>query len=178
MPLWFPRRVKPRPKGTPNFRKPCLSPAGRPRSVPLNVDFDTKYNLAKETGVLNPSTLKIGNAAAHLSGTYNTAGETTAVNVKVDGQNMPAPDLEAFLPAIGIHLPSGASIKGGTLSTNLNLTGPTNNLVTSGNVGLFNAHLAGFDLGSKMSSLSSLTGLENRQGPGNREVDHQSAHDS
>jgi AsmA protein len=73
---------------------------------------------------------------------------------------MPAPDLEAFLPAIGIHLPSGASIKGGTLSTNLNLVGPTNNLVTSGNVGLFSAHLAGFDLGSKMSSLSSLTGLK------------------
>jgi hypothetical protein len=124
------------------------------------VDFDTKYDLVKESGVLNPSTLKIGGAAAHLSGTYNTAGEATVVNVKVDGQNMPAPDLEAFLPAIGIHLPTGASLKGGTLSTSLNLAGPTNNLVTSGNAGIFNVHLVGFDLGSKMSSLSSLAGLK------------------
>jgi AsmA protein len=147
-------------KGNAKLSKALFISGGSPASVPLNVDFDTKYNLAKEAGVLNPSTLKIGNAAAHLSGTYNTAGEATSVNVKVDGQNMPAPDLEAFLPAIGIHLPSGASIKGGTLSTTLNLVGPTNNLVTSGNVGLFSAHLAGFDLGSKMSSLSSLTGLK------------------
>ncbi len=147
-------------KGTAKLSKALFISGGSPASIPLNVDFDTKYNLAKESGVLNPSTLKIGNAAAHLSGTYNTAGEATSVNVKVDGQNMPAPDLEAFLPAIGIHLPSGASIKGGTLSANLNLVGPTNNLVTSGNVGLFSAHLAGFDLGSKMSSLSSLTGLK------------------
>ena len=147
-------------KGTAKLSKALFISGGSPASVPLNVDFDTKYNLAKETGVLSPSTLKIGNAAAHLSGTYNTAGATTSVNIKLDGQNMPAPDLEAFLPALGIHLPSGASIKGGTLSTNLNLVGPTNNLVTSGNVGLFSAHLAGFDLGSKMSSLSSLTGLK------------------
>ncbi len=147
-------------KGTAKLSKALFISGGSPASVPLNVDFDTKYNLAKETGVLSPSTLKIGNAAAHLSGTYNTAGATTSVNVKVEGQNMPAPDLEAFLPALGIHLPSGSSIKGGTLSTTLNLVGPTNNLVTSGNVGLFSAHLAGFDLGSKMSSLSSLTGLK------------------
>jgi AsmA protein len=147
-------------KGNAKLSKALFISGGSPASVLVNVDFDTKYNLAKESGVLNPSTLKIGNAAAHLSGTYNTAGEATSVNVKVDGQNMPAPDLEAFLPAIGIHLPSGASIKSGTLSTTLNLVGPTNNLVTSGNVALFSAHLAGFDLGSKMSSLSSLTGLK------------------
>jgi AsmA protein len=147
-------------KGNAKLSKALFVSGGSPSTAPLVVDFDTKYDLAKESGVLNPSTLRIGGAAAHLSGTYNTAGEATVVNVKVDGQNMPAPDLEAFLPAIGIHLPNGASLKGGTLSTNLNLAGPTNNLVTSGNAGIFNVHLVGFDLGSKMSSLSSLAGLK------------------
>jgi len=147
-------------KGNAKLSKALFVSGGSPSTAPLVVDFDTKYDLAKESGVLNPSTLKIGCAAAHLSGTYNTAGEATVVNVKVDGQNMPAPDLEAFLPAIGIHLPNGASLKGGTLSTTLNLAGPTNNLVTSGNAGIFGVHLVGFDLGSKMSSLSSLAGLK------------------
>jgi AsmA protein len=147
-------------KGNAKLSKALFISGGSPSTAPLVVDFDTKYDLAKESGVLNPSTLKIGGAAAHLSGTYNTAGEATVVNVKVDGQNMPAPDLEAFLPAIGIHLPNGASLKGGTLSTSLNLVGPTNNLVTSGNAGIFGVHLVGFDLGSKMSSLSSLAGLK------------------
>jgi AsmA protein len=95
-----------------------------------------------------------------LSGTYNTAGESTVVNVKVDGQNMPAKDLEAFLPALGIHMPSGASIQGGTLSASLNLVGPTTNLVTAGNAGIFNVKLAGFDLGSKLSGLGPLMGLK------------------
>jgi hypothetical protein len=73
---------------------------------------------------------------------------------------MPANDLEAFLPALGIHLPKGASLQGGTLNTDLTLTGPTNKMVTTGTVGLFNAKLAGFDLGSKMSAISSLTGVK------------------
>jgi AsmA protein len=147
-------------KGTAKLSKALFIQGGTASSVPLTVNFDTKYNLEKENGVLNPSAIKIGGATANLSGTYNTAGEATAVNVKVDGQNMPAKDLENFLPALGINVPKGASLQAGTLSTNLALNGPTNNLVTTGNVGLFNAKLAGFDLGSKMSAVGSLAGLK------------------
>jgi AsmA protein len=124
------------------------------------VDFDTKYEVGKENGVLNPSTVKIGAAAAHLSGTYGTKGEETSINIKVDGQGMPAKDLQAFLPAVGVNLPSGASLQGGTLNTNLTLAGPTTALVTSGSVGIFNAQLAGFDLGSKLAAMGPLMGIK------------------
>ncbi len=147
-------------KGNARLSKALFISGGSPSTVPLVVDFDTKYDLAKESGILVPSTLKIGGANSQLSGTYNTAGENTVINIKVDGQNMPAKYLEAFLPAIGIKMPSGASIQGGTLSANLNLVGPTSNLVTAGSAGVYNVRLAGFDLGSKMSALSSLTGLK------------------
>ena len=73
---------------------------------------------------------------------------------------MPAKDLAAFLPALGVNMPNGASLEAGTLNINFNLTGPTDRLVTTGNVGLLNAKLAGFDLGSKMSALGSLAGLK------------------
>jgi hypothetical protein len=73
---------------------------------------------------------------------------------------MPAKDLEAFLPAIGVNLPKGASLTSGTLSANLNVKGPTNRLVTDGTIGLYNGKLSGFDLGSKMSAVSALTGLK------------------
>jgi AsmA protein len=147
-------------KGTAKLSEALLIQGGSPSSVPLVVDFDTKYDLAKQSGVLNGTVLKIGGATAQVSGTYNNAGENTIVNVKVDGQTMPAKDLAAFLPAIGIHLPNGASIESGTLSENLGMAGPTTNLVTSGNSGIFNVRLAGFDLGSKMSSISAVTGLK------------------
>ena len=147
-------------KGTAKLSKALVVAGGSPASQPVSVDFNTKYDLRKNTGVLNPSALKIGKAVAHLSGTYSAQGETPSVNIKVTGEGMPAQDLESFLPALGVNLPKGASLTAGTLSTNLSLAGPTSKLVTAGNVGLANAKLSGFDLGSKMSAIAALGGLK------------------
>ena len=147
-------------KGNVKISKALFIAGGSAAGVPVTVDFDTKYNLRKNTGVLNPSTLKIGSAAAHLTGTYNTAGEATVVNIKLDAKDMPAKDLQAFLPALGIILPKGTALQTGSLNADLNLAGPLNKLITTGNVGLFNGKLAGFDLGSKMSSIASLAGIK------------------
>jgi AsmA protein len=146
--------------GTVKLSKALLVQGGSPAGVPMNVNYSTKYDLRKNSGVLNPSTVKIGSATAKLSGTYASPGDATVVDLKLAGDGMSAKDLEAFLPAIGVNLPKGASLTAGTLSTNLNVKGPTNKLVTDGTIGLFNAKLAGFDLGSKMSAVSALTGLK------------------
>jgi AsmA protein len=146
-------------KGNTKLSKALFIAGGSPAGVPLTVDFNTKYNLRKNAGVLNPSALKIGSAVARLNGTYNSAGEATIVNIKLEGKDMPAKDLEAFLPALGIHLPKGASLQGGTLNPDLTITGPTNKIVTTGTVGLYSAKLVDFDLGSKMSAISMLTGI-------------------
>jgi AsmA protein len=147
-------------KGSAKLSKALLIAGGTPSSEPVTINFHTKYDLAKNTGVLEPSALKIGNAVTNLSGTYEIPNEGAILHVKANGQNMPAKDLQAFLPALGINVPKGASLQEGTLSTDLNLSGPTNKLVTTGNVGLFKAKLAGFDLGSKLSAISSLTGVK------------------
>jgi AsmA protein len=147
-------------KGTAKLSKALLIAGGTPSSEPVTINFHTKYDLVKNTGVLEPSTLKIGNAVTNLSGTYEVPNEGLILHIKANGQNMPAKDLQAFLPALGINLPKGASLQDGTLSADLNLSGPTNKLVTTGNVGLFKAKLAGFDLGSKLSAISSLTGVK------------------
>ncbi len=146
--------------GTVKLSKALFVQGGSPAGVPLDVDYSTKYDLRKNSGVVNPSTIKIGSATAHLNGTYASQAETTTVDLKVSGDGMPAKDLEAFLPAIGVNLPKGASLTAGTLNTNLNIKGPTNKLVTDGTIGLYSAKLSGFDLGSKMSAVSALTGLK------------------
>jgi AsmA protein len=147
-------------KGTLRLSKAVLVAGGQPAGVPLILDFDTKYDLAKGTGVINPSVAKIGNAKSNLSGTYKSEGDEFAVDLKLEGQGLPATDLEAFLPALGINPPQGSKLTAGTLSANLHLTGPTNKLLTDGNIGLFNGKLSGFDVGSKMAAVGSLAGIK------------------
>jgi AsmA protein len=147
-------------KGQVKLSKAVLVAGGKPASVPAIIDFDTKYDLAKGAGVLNPSTLKIGSAKANLSGTYKSEGDEFVVDMKITGEGLPATDLEAFLPALAVNLPEGAKLTQGTLSANLHLTGPTDKLVTDGNIGLFNGTLSGFDLGQKMSGVASLAGIK------------------
>ena len=73
---------------------------------------------------------------------------------------MPIDDLVAFLPSLGVQLPSGSRLQGGTLTLSLNVTGPVNAPVISGPVRISNTQLAGFDLGSKLARFQSLTGAK------------------
>src|SRR5207245_10195766 len=73
---------------------------------------------------------------------------------------MPAKYRDAIRPALVIHLPKSSTLTAGTLSSDLKLTGPTNRIVITGNVGLFKGVLAGFDLGSRTTEISALTGLK------------------
>jgi len=134
-----------------------------PAEKPVQVSFGSTYNLRRSAGVLNQGKVTIGQAVARLSGTYDLKGDTPVVSLKIVGQDMPVQDLQAVLPALAIVLPKGASLLSGTLNTALGVAGPTTKLVTTGTVGLFNAKLAGFDLGSKISALAAFAGV--RKGP-------------
>ena len=54
------------------------------------------------------------------------------VHMNLNGQGMSIDELESLLPAFGVVLPSGSSLRGGTLSANLNLQGPLDALTMSG----------------------------------------------
>lgn len=136
-----------------------LVPAGAPSAEPVQVDYETSYDLKPQTGQLKSGAVHIGKATANLTGGFNDSGAVTSVDMKLVGQNMPAADLESVLPAIGVTLPSGASLQQGTLNANLAINGPVDKLVITGPVDLSNAKLTGFDLGSKLGSISALNGL-------------------
>ena len=73
---------------------------------------------------------------------------------------MPVDDLEAMLPALGVVLPSGSSLKGGTLSTDLGIAGSAEKPIITGPIRLAQTRLAGFNLGSKLSAISALSGAQ------------------
>ncbi len=146
-------------KGTVKATKLKISAAGAPSSVPLNVDYATTYALKSQSGNLNQGDIHIGNALARLNGAYNTASEPTKVDMRLNAQAMPVTDLEGFLPAVGVVVPSGSKLQGGSLTANLTVTGAVDKLVVSGPINLSNAKLAGFSLKSKLGALGSIPGL-------------------
>jgi AsmA protein len=129
-------------------------PAGRP----VDVKFAIVDDLVKETGNIEQCDVSMGKAVAHLTGTFNTHGKVTTVNLKLNGPNMPVDDLEAMLPAVGVILPSGAKLTGGALNVTSASSGPVDKLVTTGTVKLENTRLANFNLGEKLAAVAALAG--------------------
>jgi AsmA protein len=125
---------------------------------PLGFTYNTKYNLASHEGTLS-SNITAKKNAAKLSGSYQMR-EAMVVHMNLSGQGMSVDELESLLPAFGVQLPSGSSLRGGTLTANLNLQGPLDALVISGPISLNNTKLAGFDLSSKMSGMGQLAGIK------------------
>ncbi len=145
-------------QGTIDASQLKLAANGSPAPRPVHVNFTLDQNLASLSGQLKNTTLAFGNALFHIAGTYQTQGAKTSLNVTAATQGAPVNDLEAFLPSLGIQMPSGSKLQGGTLTTNLAITGTSAAPVISGPVRLDNTQLAGFDLGSKMSAVTALTG--------------------
>jgi AsmA protein len=137
-----------------------LVPKGSPAGEPVQIVFAVEHDLKNESGRVVQGDVMIGKALAKLSGTYDMHGETTSIHTKLNGQAMPVDDLEAALPALGVVLPTGSRLKGGTLSVELDSSGPLNKLVSTGWVKMNNTALSGFNLASKLSAISALTGKQ------------------
>jgi AsmA protein len=137
-----------------------LAKKGTPATRPVEIDFSARHDLRKHSGTLRQGDIHIGGALAHLTGTYAEQGESVTLNLTLAGPNMPVPELESLLPALGVVLPSGSRLEGGTLSVTLAMEGPADKLVTSGSLALNNTRLTGFDLPKKMASIEKLAGIQ------------------
>ena len=135
-----------------------FSPKGTPAPKTVTIKHTVALDLDKQSGTITQGDVAIGSAQAHLTGTFQTQGEAEVVNLKLNAPNMPVDELEAMLPSMGVVLPSGSQLKGGTLSAELGITGPLDKLVITGPVRLANTQLANFDLGSKLGALAAFAG--------------------
>ena len=137
-----------------------LVKGGGPARTPVSLDYATEYDYKRQAGTLTRGNILTGKSTARIGGTYDSHGETPVVHMKFNGSHLPVDDIEGLLPAFGVVLPSGASLRGGTVDANLSLDGPIDRLVTSGPVNISNTTLTGYNLSSKMSAISALAGIK------------------
>ncbi len=134
--------------------------SGVPARQPVTLDYATEYDYKRQAGTLTRGDIHTGSSTVKVGGTYDTRGESTVVHMKLNGSHLPVDDIQGLLPAFGVVLPSGASLRGGTADANLSLDGPLDRLVTTGPVNISNTTLAGYNLASKMSAISALAGIK------------------
>ncbi|HET7749802.1 MAG TPA: AsmA family protein [Terriglobales bacterium] len=146
-------------KGAVTASKLCLVKGCHPASQPITVDYASDYDMARQTGTVENTRIVTGKSAVNLAGNYDLHGASPVLHMKVNAPSIPVQDVQALLPAMGVILPEGASLQSGNGDAHLSADGPVSNLVTTGNVALNNARLAGFSLGSKMAALSVLSGI-------------------
>ena len=149
-----------RPKAKLKAEKLKIAKNGTPATRPVEVDFSVQHDLRKHAGVVHQGDIHIGSATAHLTGSYAEQGESMTVNLKLSAPDMPVQELEGLLPAVGVVLPAGTSLQGGSASANLEMEGPADRLVTTGSLALNNSKLAGFDLPKKMASIEKFAGIK------------------
>lgn len=143
-----------------NVQSLQLARNGSPSAKPVNLTMTVNQNLQALTGQIQNATVSVGQAAIQIAGSYQTSGPTTAVNLKITGQSLSIDEIQSFLPSVGVHLPTGSRLQGGTLTANLDVTGSTADPIISGPIRLNNTNLAGFDLGSKLQAVTALTGAK------------------
>ena len=148
-----------------------LSPKGSPAPKAVTVKYTINQDLDRNVGTITQGDIAIGKSVARLTGGFQTQGETDVLDLKLNAPDMSVDELEAMLPALGVVLPSGSKLKGGTLSADLAITGPLDKLVIAGPVRMSNTKLAGFDMGAKLGALSAFSG----KAPSNSDTTIQSA---
>ena len=133
---------------------------GSPAPRPVDVTYTIRHNLDGRSGQIDSLKINTGAVAVQTNGTYEITGPQTTLALRVSAPSLPIDQVEALLPAAGVHLPSGSKLQGGTLTANLNVSGTANAPTISGPVEVDNTRLAGFDLGSKIGGLKPVSGSQ------------------
>ena len=133
---------------------------GAPAPNPVDLEYKVTEDLDARTGQVRDLKLNTGPVAAHVTGTYSLEPQAVTVDLRLGAPNLPIDSVEELLPAFGVRLPSGSTLRGGTLSANLAITGSAAALDISGPIEVDNTHLTGFDLGSKIQGMKAIGGTQ------------------
>ena len=158
--------------GTVHFENLKLRKGAAPAPKPLDLAYKGSHRVKEYSGQIDDASVKVGDAEIHASGTYSAvapgaASATSApaaaeplLNLKLSGQNLPIDELQSLMTAAAVRLPNGSKLKGGTLTMNFAITGPAKSLVIAGPLAMDSTRIVGFDVGSKIHGIATLSGVK------------------
>ena len=137
-----------------------LLKGGKAAPHPLDVNYQIGHSLKDNSGQVSDLALQTGAVAIHIKGAYQLAANVPVFDLKLLAQSVPIDGLQALMPAIGVKLPDGAVLKGGTLSANFAIKGSAKDNVIVGSYEIKDTQLVGYNLGSKISGIAAMGGIK------------------
>jgi AsmA protein len=137
-----------------------LLKGGKAAPYPLDVSYQVVHSLKSNSGQVSDFVFQTGAVAVHIKGNYQLTENVPVLDLKLLAQSVPVDELQALMPAVGVKLPNGATLRGGTLSANFTIKGsPTDNVIL-GSYEIKNTELVGYDIGSKIAGIAALGGIK------------------
>ena len=137
-----------------------LLKGGKAAPHPLDVNYQIDHSLKGNSGQVSDLALQTGAVAIHIKGTYQLSANVPVFDLKLLAQSVPIDGLQALMPAVGVKLPNGAVLKGGTLSANFAIKGSAEDNVIAGSYEIKNTRLVGYNLGSKIVGIAAMGGIK------------------
>jgi AsmA protein len=137
-----------------------LLKGGKAAPHPLDINYQVGHSLKDNSGKVSDLALQTGAVAIHIKGTYQLAANEPVFDLKLLAQSVPIDGLQALMPAVGVKLPNGAVLKGGTLSAHFVIKGSAKDSVIVGSYEIKNTQLVGYNLGSKIVGIAALGGIK------------------
>ena len=135
-----------------------LARTGSPAPHPVDIDYSVSDNLDAQTGQVSDVAVHTGSVEVHVKGSFHETPQAILLDLHLAAPNLPIDQLEELLPVVGVRLPTGSSLHGGTLTATLAITGPASAGTIAGPVEIDNSQLAGFDLGSRIQGINPFGG--------------------
>jgi AsmA protein len=137
-----------------------LRKRGNAAPYPLDITYRVIYSLKGNSGQVSDLAVQTGAVAIHIKGAYRFAANVSVFDLKLLAQSVPIDGLQALMPAVGVRLPDGAVLRGGTLSAHFDLKGSARDNVIVGSYEIRNTQLVGYNLGSKIVGIAALGGIK------------------
>lgn len=132
----------------------------RPAGQPVEMTYRLDHNIAAHEGTIRQGVAQVSKASLHYQGDYKLQPQQTLFNASVNGEAMPVDDLVALLPAFGVVLPQGATLRGGTMTLSAKSGGTTSAPVTNGKINLVNSTMTGYSMGAAITEAAALAGIK------------------
>ena len=146
-------------KGKYRIARLRLSPKAGVAQAPVSGRFQLQYDSKRNRLRVQQFQMGIGKAVAHTTGQVRLGRRSTA-NLKTSLTNAPLTDLARLLPALGVKLPPGSSLRGGTLTGEMKMRGPLQSPSRIGYVEVTNARLANYNVAGEMGGFVRLAGVD------------------